>query len=288
MKSFLLLLFGVFYVFTGYSQEFKEVPIFGDGVAVQTIDAKVLNEISGMGFSKVHPNKLYVHNDSGGEAKVYILDSSGKEVGDIELVGAKNRDWEDIAVGPGPGGKSYVYVGEIGDNAGKYESIAIYRFAEPSSIKPGIMVNPEKIQLKYPNGPMDAETLMVDPVSGDIFIISKRDKRNTVFRLAAADFGKGETILKEVLKLPITSAVAGDISQDGSQILIKNYLEVYYWPRNLNESLTNALSKEPIKLPYVPEPQGEAIGFDQAGKAYFTLSEVRFEIQPVLYRYPKK
>ena len=44
----------------------------------------------------------------------------------------ENRDWEDIAVGPGPvDGKNYVYVGEIGDNDAKYRFKRVYRFEEP-------------------------------------------------------------------------------------------------------------------------------------------------------------
>ena len=48
------------------------------------------------------------------------------------LAGVENRDWEDIAVGPGPdASKSYVYVADIGDNEGQYQYKYIYRFEEP-------------------------------------------------------------------------------------------------------------------------------------------------------------
>lgn len=90
------------------------------------------------------------------------------------------------------------------------------------------------------------------------------------------------------MTLDFTMSVAGDIAVDGSQILIKNYLAVFYWERRPGETIPEALSRNPVVLPYKPEPQGEAIAFDPTGKSYFTLSEKRFQIEPVLYRYYKK
>ncbi|PZX52102.1 hypothetical protein LV84_03510 [Algoriphagus ratkowskyi] len=261
---------------------------FGEGVAVGILTDKVLDEISGMSTSRTVPGLIYVHNDSGGEAAVYLLDSLGKSVGKIEFLGVKNRDWEDIAVGPGADGKSYIYVGEIGDNNAVHDEIALYRIPEPVTFSSNSRVTPQKITLKYPGGPRDAESLMVDPISGDIFIISKRDSLNTLYRLPANKFGAGDLQLEELIKLPITSAVGADISADGSQILVKNYFSIYYWKRTIGESIEQAMTRTPIELPYSPEPQGEAIGFLPSGKAYYTLSEKRFDIEPVLYKYTAK
>lgn len=90
------------------------------------------------------------------------------------------------------------------------------------------------------------------------------------------------------MTIDLTMSVAGDISMDGTQILIKNYLVVFYWERDPSESIPEALARNPVILPYKPEPQGEAIAFAPNGKSYFTLSEKRSGIDPVLYRYYKK
>ena len=42
----------------------------------------------------------------------------------------------------------------------------------------------ETFTLQYPDGPRDAETLMVDPLSGDIYIVSKRDTVLHIYRAA--------------------------------------------------------------------------------------------------------
>lgn len=282
---FKLLSFFVFLSFSGFAQQIAN-SIYLQGIPIRTIDNPVLEEMSGLAFSKKHPDKFYTHTDSGGEAEVYLIDSLGNEFGKIILDEVENRDWEDIAVGPGPKGKSYVYVAEIGDNAGVHKSVKIYRFPEPEKLEKKITMKPEVLKFDYPDGAMDAESLFVDPISGDLFVVSKRDSQNTLFRLKSDDFGKKDVVAKEVGKLPFTSATAADISQDGSKILIKNYFKIYYWDRKKGETVAEALSKAPKELPYVPEPQGEAIGFQPDGKAYYTISEKRFNIHPVLYRYP--
>jgi hypothetical protein len=258
------------------------------GIPQSVIKNPVLEEISGLAFSRKHPNLIYVHTDSGGEAAVYLLDSLGNELGKIELEGAKNRDWEDIAVGPGSDGKPCVFVAEIGDNAAIHGEICIFRFPEPASIVSESSVKPEVLRLTYPGGARDAETLMVDPISGDMFIVSKRDEKNTLYRVPQSAFSKGKVELEKLHSFEFTSAVAGDISRDGSKVLIKNYFAIYFWERQRGESIAEALLRAPKRLPYVPEPQGEAIGFNSNGNSFFTISEKRFNISPTIYRFPKK
>ncbi len=281
-----LLLFVFSSIVFGQNQE-KIDSLFLPGKAQFKISNPELEEISGLAFSHVHPNLMYVHVDSGGEAAVYMLDSLGNELGKINLEKAKNRDWEDIAVGPGPGGKSTVFVAEIGDNLAVHNKIRIYFFTEPNPIQKNLNVNPKEIELTYPGGARDAETLLVDPASGELYIVSKRDAKNTLYRVPKSAFSSGSGVLEELHQFDFSSSVGGDISQDGSQILIKNYFAVYYWERKSDESVESALRRKPFKLPYVPEPQGEAIGFNPTGSAYFTISEKRFNIIPTVYRYAK-
>lgn len=278
----------LFFSYSCVSAQEEIVTTFGEGVQIATLQDKRLDEISGLACSRNLPGMIYVHNDSGGEAAVYLLDSLGNNVGKIEFLETENRDWEDIAIGPGGDGKSYIYVGEIGDNNAVHDEIVIYRIPEPENIKPTTQAIPQKTILRYPGGARDAESLMVDPITGDIFIISKRDSINTLFRLPSDKFNGGQDELEELIKLPFTSATAADISADGSQILVKNYLSIYYWKRNPGETVAKAMSKEPVQLPYSPEPQGEAIGFLPDGKSYYTLSEKRFDLDPVLYKYTAK
>lgn len=269
----------------GQSQA-KVDSIFTAGSPVKTISNPELEEMSGMAFSRTHPAIWYTHTDSGGKPVVYFLDTEGKELGEITLRGVKNRDWEDMAVGPGPNGKSYLYVAEIGDNLAVHSEVAIYRFPEPKTLAEDLEVQPEIARLIYPGGARDAESLFVDPVDGQVYLVSKRDKKNTLYSFSQEAFGKeGITELDEHHQFSFSSSTAADISADGRQILIKNYFAIYCWERAEGQSVIEALKADPKQLPYVPEPQGEAIAFEPGGKVFYTISEKRFNISPVLYRY---
>jgi len=263
--------------------------IFSNQINVGLLENKEIDEASGMAFSRKHDGLIYTHNDSGGGRKIFVIDSLGKGFGVFKLKGVWNRDWEDIAVGPGPDKNlSYIYVGEIGDNQARYTNIFIYRIPEPEEFIEGMELEPEVLKLSYPDGAKDAETLMIDPISKDIFILSKRDSLNILYKTTQEAFESKEAVLEKVMELPFTMSVAGDISPDGKEILIKNYFTVYFWKRNENETVGEALARDPVILPYKPEPQGEAIAFHPNSKSYFTLSEKRFNIEPVLYRYNRK
>lgn len=266
-----------------------EDSLYSAGISRGEVDSNLINEASGLAYSRQYPNVLYTHNDSGGLPVVYKMDTTGKVTGKIHLMGVENRDWEDIEVGPGPEKESaYIYVGEIGDNQGKYSSVRIFRFKEPQEDIDTVKVQPKTLELAYPDGPRDAETLMVDPWNGDVFIVSKRDSSNVLYRLKPEDKENDKAELERVMELPITMSVAGDISPDGKEIIIKNYWVIYHWSREEGESIPEALSRDPVQLPYAPEPQGEALAFSWNGNSYFSLSEERFRIKPLLYQYYKK
>tara|TARA_R110002111_G_scaffold131535_4_gene196638 strand:+ start:386 stop:1315 length:930 start_codon:yes stop_codon:yes gene_type:complete len=256
---------------------------------VALIGEEFIEETSGMAVSRKNSSWIYVHNDSGGEPEVYILDTLGTFLGTIRLEGVENRDWEDLAFGPGPEEeKSYLYIGDIGDNFGKFEELIIYRIPEPESLEKEMTVSPEIIKLTFPDGPKDTETLLVDPISGDLFILTKREAKNTLYKAAGDLLKDGHTVeLEKVMQLPITLSVGGDVSADGSQVLIKNYWVVYYWERTEGETLEQTLSGKATLLPYEPEPQGEAIAFSPEGNTYFSLSEKKLRVNPVLYRYDR-
>lgn len=96
------------------------------------LESKKLEEISGIVSSINNPGRFWGVNDSGNAAKVFLFDQQLKIKFTCTLDKLVNRDWEDIAIGPGPDStKNYLYVAEIGDNRGIYPLKYIYRFEEP-------------------------------------------------------------------------------------------------------------------------------------------------------------
>jgi hypothetical protein len=270
-----------------FTENQKVDSLFLLGKAQGTLTNPLLEEVSGLVLSQRYPNRMYLHTDSGGEAAVYVIDTLGNELGKIDLPGIKNRDWEDIALGQGPNGISYLYLADVGDNDGKYDEIYLLRFPEPELIQPLLSASIEQAVLNYVGGPRDAETLLADPISGDLFLVSKRESKSALYQVPLSAFQGVKQSLQKIYEFDFTGAVGGDVSKDGSQVLIKTYFQVFYWQRDMGQTLLQALQGPAIRLPYTPEPQGEAIGFNYFGNAYFTLSEKRNGVLPVLYRYVK-
>jgi hypothetical protein len=259
----------------GSNNKEKTAAIFAAAVDVGQID-KRLNEASGLVASFKNRKCFWALNDSGNPAEVFLIDDSAKTKLVCKLSGARNRDWEDIAIGSGPqSGKKYLYVAEIGDNNAKYDFKYLYRFEEPS-LKKGseqIITDVEKLVVKMPDGKRDTETLMIDQSTNDLYIVSKREANARVY---LQKFPYPDTLKPiKVLELPFNWVTSGSISPNGKEVLIKNYTAIYYWKRAQEKSLVELLAKPPLEIPYDLEPQGEAICFTNDGSGFFTLSETR-------------
>jgi len=260
-----------------------------------TLKNPLLEEASGLAVSSTNPTIFWSHNDSGWPNWLFPVPSNGENYGHIPLSGAGARDWEDICIGPGTKeGVNYLYVGDIGDNQLQYNFIVIYRIPEPdvsnlstiSSISFDIN-DLERFEFEYPDELVNAESLMIDPWSKNLYIISKSGFRSIIYEAQAPFDQTKRTKLKKVAQFPFTGAVAADISRDGKHIAIKTLSNIYYWNRNVGESLLHAFAKQPRLLPYIQEPQGESFGWTPDASGYFTLSEKKNNQKPIIYYYKK-
>lgn len=272
---------------------FSQQPAFGEPVDQGMIEAKQINEASGLAASRVVPGVLYTHNDSGDLGRVFAINDQGALLATLVLNGVTARDCEDIAAGIGPReGTAYLYLADIGDNNAEHTVSRIYRFPEPviplSDRGRVIAVDTvETISFTYPDGPRDAETLLADPATGDLFIVSKRDEPCRLYRLPFPQTSGMVMTAEAVGVLPLTMAVGGDISADGGEILVKNYMTVFYWNREVQQPVAQALAALPAVIPYALEPQGEAIAWSGDGAGFYTLSEEALNIEAHLYYYPR-
>lgn len=251
------------------------------------LQRKDMDEISGIAASGINKDLYYVHNDSGDTSRLFAILPTGEVKSTIYFKGDPSerlgvRDCEDIAVGPGPiKGKSYVYLGDIGDNNASRKYLTVYRMEEKKSWATDSLASTiaAPINLKYPDGPKDAETLMIDPIEKLMYIVSKREDTVSVYTTPLSYKTNDTLVLTKRCKLFFKGfrlfkwITAGDISKDGQQVLIKSYSKVYYWKRQNNEPIWKTIQRAPRILPYQEERQGEAIGFTPDGKGYYTTSE---------------
>lgn len=160
-------------------------PVTGEGQDLGTISSRI-PESSGLVASRKNPGLYWTHNDSGGRARIFAIDKHGNVKKTVWVKGARARDWEDIAAGPGPvNGESYVYIADIGDNRKHRGRVQIYRVTEPKleeSADLKIHATSDRFDVRYPDGAHDCEAMFIDQgpaakakgTSGRVYIITDR------------------------------------------------------------------------------------------------------------------
>jgi hypothetical protein len=260
-----------------------------------TVASDSLDEISGIVASRRATGVFWVHNDSGDTARVFAIGADGRDLGEFALSGASAVDWEDIAAGPGPvAGVAYLYLADIGDNAKSRASVQVYRVPEPlvdSGILPGppqTLTGVATLTFTYPDGPHDAEALIVDPTNGEVFVVTKDLIGGVaqVFRAPANLAGGSTTALTQVatVSLGFLHGVTGaDVTPNGDVVALRTYLSVSLYPRPAGQSLAQAFSQAACAgASSASESQGEAIGFTRDGRGYVTVSE---GVHPALHQF---
>jgi hypothetical protein len=249
-----------------------------------------IDESSGLAASRVNPGLYWTHNDSGDGPFIYALDEKGTSRGVWRVNGARARDWEGIAIGPGPDqSRSYIYVGDIGDNDGRRGDIVIYRFPEPTitaadshstKMRPSFTEPAEVITLKYPDGSHDAESLLVHPQKGDLYVLTKTPFASTQIYKAAAPLNTTKPItMTRVGGLQIPTAVGGvitdgAISPDGRRVALCDYLQGYELVLTDANADFDEIWKQPLKtIGLGKREQGEAITNRLDGRALLATSE---------------
>jgi hypothetical protein len=276
---------GKFFEYAGFNQKPQVIPL----------QRKGLREISGIAASHQYKDVLYVHEDNGHSNCLYVTNNRGDDIGRLIIRNSHNRDWEDIAVGPGPSPEHhYIYVADIGDNHAWRCNMRIYRLPEPQlenrtgSVRKTVK-GVEVITLKYPDRPHNAEAILLDPLTRDVYIATKEDDSCRIFVARYPQSTRHKMILEPVITLPFRLVTSGNIASNGLEILLRNEEYYWYWKRTRGETVTEALRKPPKQItPATEEPQGEAICFASDQHGYFTCSEAPGKQAPVIYFYKRK
>jgi hypothetical protein len=255
------------------------------------VDAPAATELSGLVLSRTQPGVLWTENDSGNPNHVYAVGADGALRSDVTVTGALNFDWEDIALGRLPGGGAALLVADIGDNLAQRKDVSVYRVPEARvADAPAIATVPAtRLDLRYPDGPRDAEALLVDPTSGAFVVVEKSYLgRAGVYVADHPAAGTPVTMRRRAkLSLGVAEAVTGgDVSADGRTIALRTYDGVFVWQRRAGETVARALRRRPCRartsLP--GEGQGEALALTRGGGAFYTVPEGE---RPAIRRYTR-
>ncbi|HPU13547.1 MAG TPA: hypothetical protein PLQ19_07120 [Aeromicrobium sp.] len=179
-----------------------------------------ITESSGLAISRKHHDLAYTVNDSGGAAEIYAIDlTSGKTVG-VTKVAAGFQDVEALALHAGK-----LWIADVGDNAARRLTTTLYQISEPG--RGNRTVSPKQYRIELSGGPADVETLLIDPASGQLQLVSKGIFGGNVFAADPADLRTGQVATFKQIADSVPGLVTdGAYSPNGSQVALLTYLSL--------------------------------------------------------------
>jgi hypothetical protein len=207
---------------------------------------------------------VYTVNDSGDDAVVYGVDSrTGRTVSRTTYA----DDATDVeAMAPGPDGT--VWVGDIGDNRANRDDVSVYRMRPLDGRQPA-----QRHRLAYPDGPHDAEALLVNPRTHRVFVVTKSVFGGRVY--AAPRALRTDTVNRLAPFAEVTGLVTdGAFFPDGRHLVLRTYgrAAVYTFP---GFDLVRS-----VRLP--AQRQGEGISVSATGRVLVSSEGVRADVLRVV------
>ncbi|MEU3824829.1 WD40 repeat domain-containing protein [Streptomyces sp. SID486] len=229
-----------------------------------TIKDPRITESSGLAASRLHPGIYWTHNDSDDGPYLYAVDSAtGRTVARVTLRGIGSpRDVEAISIGP----HDEMYVGDIGDNfGGKWPYVWIYRLPEPKQLTDQTVTATQYV-VKYENGPRDAESLLVHPKTGRVYIIDKKQDGGHLYEGPATLSTSGANVFKPVAPVDLWATDAA-FSPDGRHLAVRGYLGGIYYDWDGGRIRRRAALDVPL------QGQGESVSYSADGTRLMYGSE---------------
>ncbi len=248
-----------------------------------------LTEASGLAISRRRDNAVWVHNDSGDTARLFLIQLDGKTRAVVTLKDTEPRDWEDMCSFQIDGEK-WLLIADTGDNGrvrGESGAPCELLLLKEPVLNAELAASDEivkattdvfaRITVDYPEGPADCESVAVDTERREILLLTKTDPLNCrLFRLPLSmKPGRQSFRLEQIGSLAVPYATAMDISEDGKQLAIVNMFSGALLKRAESESWSEACGKPAIVLTLPTQPQGETVCFEKGGKSLLLNSERR-------------
>jgi len=192
---------------------------------VGTLDESIA-ESSGLVPSPKHAGLFWTFGDSGNPPTLYAVDNKGALKAKLEIPGAKNEDWESMAVDE----QGRLIIGDTGDNNRQRAELRLMRLQEPDDLaKPGLKKEDvQTFQLHYPKdvGPQDTEALLVR--AGFAYVFTKERKRVRCFRAPLGEAPPEAPLELEFVAETdqITLVTDASLTPDGKHLALLTYTKI--------------------------------------------------------------
>ncbi len=265
--------------------------LFAEAVVAFVLLDPRISESSGLASSST-PGIVFTHNDSGDAARFFAVDDRGRTRTVYTLPDVQARDWEDMARGPDEAGRSSLWLGDIGDNnARRDRGLLVHRVREPqpTTREQVTTEEPTSFRLRYPDGPGDAEALLVHPRTGRLYVVTKPLSGGGLVYAAPSPLDPdGPNVLERVASVALETTgtpggpgigslaqllvTAGDIAPDGRHVALRTYTDVYEWDV-LGDDVAGAFAGEPTVTPLPETRQGEGLTYSADGRSWLVSTE---------------
>lgn len=242
---------------------------------------QAVRESSGIARSLRAPGLFWTHNDSDDDARIYLFDPKGKDLGSCTLSGVRAYDWEDM-ISVRLEGKDYLVVCDTGNN-GRASAVQMLYVVEEPAIDPdrGVTVAEvpvaQTIYFSYEDDHRDCEAVACDPTEKTFYLATKeRGEPAYVYRLPwPAHDPKRRTahVARQIARLKVREVTSMDISPDGRRAVVVNYRHAYEYTRGEKEDWAAAFARPPRLVPVPERAQGESVCFGADGKTLYLTSE---------------
>ncbi len=211
-----------------------------------------IKENSGMSRSTYQRRVLFVHNDSGGGPRFFAIGPGGRTKAVFDVPGAPAKDWEDMASGP----KHTLWFGDIGGNRSE---VNVVRVKEPRKLAKRKLAHTSYV-LTYPDGAHNAESLMVHPKTGRVYVITKASGGAAIYRAPRTLDAAHDNAMRKVADAP-RGLSGADFAKGGKRFVLRHYhaAEVF-----------RAIGGHGYRFP-LPDAHtfGEAVTFGRGGALVF-------------------
>ena len=248
------------------------------------VQDKRLTELSGLAATPTGYVTVNDGADEAGHRKIFYLDRKCKVVRAVSYP-SRPRDTEDLALAA----DGTLWVADIGDNGENRSTIALWRLA------PGAR-EPELNRLTYPDGPHNAEALLLT-AAGTPIVVTKTVGTAGIYVPATPVTAGRTTPLRRVgsVGLPVTGTsnpfglggrlliTGGAVSPDGRRAVLRTYADAFEFDVTGGDVVGALADGTPRAIALPDEPQGESVAYTPDGSALLTVSEGK---KPDLLRYP--